>query len=73
MFRAVDFKDAKPEQGADPMKKLSDSELVSQAIECAVKHGRQQQAEAEKAKAEREQNREWQKLLDLPVATRYVN
>ena len=55
------------------MKKLSDSELVSQAIECAARNGRRQQAEAEKAKAEREENQDWQKLLELPVATRYVN
>jgi hypothetical protein len=55
------------------MKKLSDSELVSQAIECAVKNGREEQAKAERVKAEREQNREWQKLMEWPVATRYVN
>ena len=60
-------------KGADPMKKLSDSELVSQAIECAVRNGQAQQAQAERVKAEREQDQESQKLLEWPVATRYVN
>jgi hypothetical protein len=65
------LKDEKP--GADPMKKFSDSELVSQAIECAVKNGQEQQAKAERVKAEREQKRDWQRLLEWPVANRYVN
>jgi hypothetical protein len=55
------------------MKKLSDSELVSQAIESAVKNGQEQQAKAKRVKADREENQDWQKLLEWPVATRYVN